>query len=78
MNKTKLAVALALTSVVSGQAFATNGYFAHGYGGAEKGMAGAGVAKGHSSISTANNPANLLQVGDRVDVGISIFSPIRS
>jgi len=78
MNKTKLAMAIALTSIVSSQAMATNGYFAHGYGAAEKGMAGAGVAKGKSSISTANNPANLLQVGERVDAGVSIFSPIRS
>ena len=78
MNKTKIAVALALTSIVSTNVLATNGYFAHGYGGAEKGLAGAGVAKGQSSVSTANNPANLLQVGERTDLGLSIFSPIRS
>ncbi|MCF6194339.1 MAG: hypothetical protein L3J46_08415, partial [Kangiellaceae bacterium] len=78
MNKTKIAVALALAGVVSTHAMATNGYFAHGYGAAEKGMAGASVAKGQSSVSTANNPANLLQVGERTDLGVSIFSPTRS
>ncbi len=41
-------------------------------------MAGAGIAKGGSSISTANNPASLLQVGERMDFGISLFNPTRS
>jgi len=78
MNKTKLAVAIMLTGMVSTNVLATNGYFAHGYGAKEKGMAGAGVAKGGSSISTANNPASLMQVGERMDIGISLFSPKRS
>lgn len=78
MKKTKLAVAVMLSGIVTTNVLATNGYFAHGYGAAEKGMAGAGVAKGKSSISTANNPANLLQVGDRTDIGLSIFNPVRS
>jgi long-chain fatty acid transport protein len=78
MNKTKLALAVALSGIITTNALATNGYFAHGYGAKEKGMAGAGVAKGSSSISAANNPANLLQVGERMDVGVSFFNPVRS
>ena len=78
MNKSKLAIAIALTGMVSTSAFATNGYFSHGYGAKEKGMAGAGVAKGGSSLTTANNPANLTQLDDRWDWGVSLFNPNRS
>ena len=78
MNKNKLALAVLLSGLVTPAVFATNGYFSHGYGGQEKGMAGAGVAKGSSSISSANNPANLLHVGDSLDLGVSIFDPVRS
>ncbi len=78
MNTSKLAIAIALTGMVSTSAFATNGYFSHGYGAKEKGMAGAGVAKGGSSLTTANNPANLTQLNDRWDWGVSFFNPNRS
>jgi len=78
MNKTRLATALLLSGLLTTNIYATNGYFSHGYDAKEKGMAGAGVAKGGSSISTANNPANLLQVGDSMDFGISFFDPVRS
>lgn len=78
MNKSKLAIAIALTGMVSTSAFATNGYFSHGYGAKEKGMGGVGVAKAGSSITTANNPANLTQLDDRMDWGVSLFNPNRS
>lgn len=78
MRRSKIAVAVALASMVSTSALATNGYFAHGYGAKEKGMAGAGVAKGGNSISTANNPAALLQIEERMDWGFSMFNPVRS
>jgi len=78
MKITRLTLAVALSGIVSTNVLATNGYFSHGYGAKEKGMAGAGVAKGGNSISTANNPASLLQVGERMDWGISIFNPVRS
>lgn len=78
MNKTRLATALLLSGLITTNIYATNGYFSHGYGAKEKGMAGAGVAKGGSSLSSANNPANLLQVGDSMDIGVSFFNPVRS
>ncbi len=78
MNKTKLAVAIMLSGIVSTNVLATNGYFSHGYGAKEKGMAGAGVAKAGNSLTTANNPANLTQLDDRMDIGISFFNPNRS
>ncbi len=77
--KTKIITPLIALSILgSNAAFATNGYFSHGYSAKEKGMAGTGVAKGGDSLTTANNPANLLHVGDRMDVGVSFFMPIRS
>ncbi|MCP3674259.1 MAG: hypothetical protein GY829_07290 [Gammaproteobacteria bacterium] len=78
MSKNKLALAVLLSGLLTPTVFATNGYFSHGYGGHEKGMAGAGVAKGSSSISSANNPAGLLDIGDSMDIGVSIFDPVRS
>ncbi len=78
MNKTKLAIAILISGLVTTNVYATNGYFSHGFGAKEKGMAGAGVALGGSSISAANNPASLLQVGDSMDFGLSLFSPTRS
>jgi len=69
------AVALAL---VSGSAFATNGYFAHGYGTKSKAMAGAGVALPQDAMAAATNPAGMASVGNRLDVGAAVFMPIRS
>ncbi len=59
-------------------AFATNGYFAHGYSTAEKGLAGAGVAHSQDAMAVANNPAGIAGMGSRLDVGAALFSPMRS
>ncbi len=78
MNKNKLALAVAVAlSLAVPSAFATNGYFAHGYGTKNKGMAGAGVALPQDSLAAATNPAGLVFVGDRYDFGMEIFSPNR-
>lgn len=58
-------------------AFATNGYFAHGYSARQRGMAGAGTALGGDAFAGSINPALLLQAGDRLDVAFSLFSPKR-
>ncbi len=70
-------IALA-TAFVAGPAFATNGYFPHGYGIRAKGMGGASVAMTEDSMGGANNPATLVWVGSRLDVGADVFSPRRS
>jgi long-chain fatty acid transport protein len=57
---------------------ATDGYFSHGYGMKAKGMAGVSTARTDDTFGGANNPAQGIFVGDRVDVGIDWFSPIRS
>jgi len=76
-KKLSLAVAMAAGLAVPGLAFATNGYFAHGYGTQTKGLAGAGVAFSQDSMAAATNPAGMVLVGDRMDIGVGVFSPIR-
>jgi len=56
---------------------ATNGYFGHGYGVKNKGLAGAGVALPQDAMIAATNPAGMVYVGDRMDIGAAIFSPRR-
>jgi len=73
-----LAVFLVLTCFfVSNVSFATNGYFPHGIGTSNKAMAGAGMALPEQAISIVNNPAVAAFLGDRMDVGISVFMPNR-
>ncbi len=76
-KKLSLAVAMAAGLAVPGLASATNGYFAHGYGTQTKGLAGAGVAYSQDSMAAATNPAGMVLVGERFDIGIAAFSPIR-
>lgn len=64
--------------LIAPAAHATNGYFAHGYSTKEKGMAGAGVAYSQDTLASANNPAGMVNVGDRMDVGAAIFNPNRT
>jgi len=72
-------IALAVSSaLVAPAAFATNGYFGHGYSTAEKGMAGAGVAYSMDAMAIATNPAGIAGMGERMDVGAALFSPKRS
>ncbi len=60
-----------------GLASATNGYFSHGYGIKAKGMAGVGIAYGQDALAAATNPANMVLVGNRWDVGVDWFRPQR-
>jgi long-chain fatty acid transport protein len=78
MNLTikKSLLAIAVSGVlVSPVANATNGYFSHGYSTKEKGLAGAGAAYSQDAMAAATNPAGMVLVGDRLDVGLAIFSP---
>ncbi|HUW28540.1 MAG TPA: outer membrane protein transport protein [Sulfuriferula sp.] len=60
-----------------GAAMATNGYFSHGYGMKAKGMGGAATAMADDAFGGANNPASMVFAGDRLDLGIDLFSPKR-
>jgi long-chain fatty acid transport protein len=76
---TSLISALLLIAV-SGSAFATNGYFTHGVGTDSKGMAGTGIGSNADmgAIMAASNPALAVFTGNQWEVGLSIFSPMRS
>src|ERR1700693_541491 len=71
-----LAGALMLGLLPAG-AFATDGYFANGYGTPCKAMAGACVALHLSTLSPAVNPAAMAFVGKRYDIGVEYFNPNR-
>lgn len=75
----KSLIAVSISGLMaSSAAFATNGYFAHGYSTKEKGLAGAGVAHSGDTMAAANNPAGMVDVGNRMDVGAALFNPNRS
>jgi len=57
---------------------ATNGYIQHGVGVKEQSIGGATSALPLSSMSVANNPATLVQLDNRLDLGLDWFSPSRS
>lgn len=67
-----VAAALSMAAV---SAHATNGYFSHGYGMKAKGMAGAATARTDDTFGGANNPASMVWVGNRIDLGADLFSP---
>ena len=76
-NQTRLFTAIA-TLLLTTPLWATNGYFTHGIGTKNKGMAGAGLAMPEDAISVANNPAAALANAGKYDLGVALFSPHRS
>lgn len=76
MKFTRVFAFMALAGL-AGSAFATNGMFSHGYGMKSKGMAGASSAMSDDAFAGANNPAAAAFAGDRIDLGVDLFSPIR-
>ena len=76
--KRNVVLALAVAAAVAAPAaFATTGYFSHGYSMKEKGMAGTGVAFAQDALAAATNPAGMVMVGNRMDIGVALFSPLR-
>lgn len=76
MNKVMVSL-LAAGVMATPLAHATDGYFAHGYGMKALGMGGVGIALPQDSIAAATNPAGMVLVGDRVDLGLNVFKPTR-
>ena len=74
VNKSLLAIAVS-GILVSPAVNATNGYFSHGFSTKEKGLAGAGTAYSQDSMAAATNPAGMAFVGERMDLGLQLFSP---
>lgn len=64
-----------LTLMVASSTWATNGYSPTGFGTANKGLAGAGVAFPQDAMTAATNPAGMVYVGNRIDAGVALFSP---
>jgi long-chain fatty acid transport protein len=58
-------------------AHATNGYFQIGFGQKAHGMGGVGIALPQDAIAAATNPAGMVLVGDRTDMGVTWFRPQR-
>lgn len=73
-----IAAALVATGIgLPSAAFATDGYFAHGYGMKALGRGGAAIAMTDDSFGGANNPGNMVWVGKRFDIGLQWFRPDR-
>ncbi len=66
-----------VAALLAAPAFATNGYFPHGYGMKSLGMGGAATALAQDAYGGANNPASMVFAGSRLDVGVAWFSPVR-
>jgi long-chain fatty acid transport protein len=77
MKLKKIAALIAIAGL-STSAFATNGYFSHGFGIKAKGMGGVGIALPQDGLAAATNPAGMVMVGNRTDFGVDWFRPIRS
>ena len=54
-------------------AWATQGTFPHGYGVKSEGMGGVVIALPQDSLAGASNPAGMVAVGDRLDVGAAFL-----
>ena len=76
MRKALLATAVT-AALLPAAAFATTGYFSHGYGIKAKSMGGVGIALPQDSLAAATNPAGMALVGNRMDVGLDWFAPDR-
>lgn len=78
MKLNKLVGLLVVVGIAApGIASATNGYFSHGYGIKAKGMAGVGIALPQDALAAATNPAGMVMIGNRLDVGLDWFRPSR-
>lgn len=70
--------AVAAVLATGSAAWATDGYFPHGYGMKALGMGGASVAMTDNAFAGANNPATAAFAGNRYEMGVNLFSPKRS
>ena len=77
LSRKAMALALVAGIAVSTSAVATNGYFLIGYGAKSRSMGGTGVANGQDGLAAAANPAAMVDVGTRADMGVEYFRPKR-
>ncbi|MFM9968214.1 MAG: OmpP1/FadL family transporter, partial [Burkholderiales bacterium] len=74
LARAAICVAVALSPRL---AFATSGYFQPGYGLKSKGMGGVAVALPQDALVAATNPAGMVWIGNRLDVGLEQFEANR-
>jgi len=67
------AIIVGLTTPMIAQA--TNGYFMIGYGSKSRAMGGVGIALAQDGFAAASNPATMVDVKGRFDIGGDIFIP---
>lgn len=72
------ATVVAAVLATGSAAWATDGYFPHGFGIKSKGMGGASVAVTDNAFAGINNPAASAWAGNRAEMGLDIFMPKRS
>ncbi len=77
MKAKSLRAALVCVALTPGMALATTGYFQHGYGIKSKSMGGVGIALPQDTLAAASNPAGMVHVGGRFDIGLDWFRPKR-
>lgn len=79
MNKiTPLRATVMASALMACSAWATDGYFPHGYGIKAKGMGGVSIAMTDQAFAGANNPATASFAGNRAEAGVELFMPKRS
>ena len=78
VKKRLLLTAVALSIAAPTSVFATNGYFLIGFGAKSRGMGGVGVAYGQDGMAAAFNPAGMIDVDSRFDIGGELFMPKRA
>lgn len=72
-----LAVVCASFACLPHAAFAAHGYIQYGYGAASKSMAGVSYALPQDSLIPSSNPAGLVEIGSRFDLGVDYLAPRR-
>ncbi len=77
MHLKKQLLTAAISTLLTSSAWATNGYAPHGIGQKSQGMGGVGVAYSQDALAGGVNPAGMVHVGNRIDLGMSIFRPQR-
>ncbi|BAL24181.1 OmpP1/FadL family transporter [Azoarcus sp. KH32C] len=77
MKMTRLAAKRAFAALgtmsVAFPVLATQGTFPHGYGVKAEGMAGVSIALPQDALAGANNPAGMVAVGTRLDLGAALL-----
>lgn len=75
-SRKKLKAIIALSSLLTSiSVFASNGSYDYGFSEITRGMGGAGVALPQDTLIAAINPAGMVDVGKRLDLGAMIYFP---